>query len=37
MSALIAVGLILVVALVSGWWPARAASRLNPMQALRHE
>jgi predicted permease len=29
--------LMLAVALVSGWWPARFASRLDPMQALRHE
>jgi ABC-type antimicrobial peptide transport system permease subunit len=32
-----AVLLLLVVALVSGWWPARHASRLEPMVALRHE
>ena len=32
-----AVLLMLAVALVSGWWPARFASRLDPMQALRHE
>jgi ABC-type antimicrobial peptide transport system permease subunit len=36
-TAVAAVCLILGVALVSGWWPARAASRLDPMQALRHE
>jgi len=29
--------LMLAVAFVSGWWPARFASRLDPMQALRHE
>lgn len=29
--------LMLAVAVVSGWWPARCASRLDPMQALRHE
>ena len=29
--------LMLVVAVGSGWWPARFASRLDPMQALRHE
>ena len=29
--------LMLAVAVVSGWWPARFASRLDPMQALRHE
>jgi len=29
--------LMLAVALASGWWPARFASRLDPMQALRHE
>jgi ABC-type antimicrobial peptide transport system permease subunit len=32
-----AVALIVAVALFSGWWPARVASRLDPMQALRHE
>jgi predicted permease len=36
-TAVTAVCLILGVALVSGWWPARAGSRLDPMQALRHE
>ena len=29
--------LMLGVALLSGWWPARLASRLDPMQALRHD
>ena len=29
--------LMLVIAVVSGWWPAQFASRLDPMQALRHE
>jgi ABC-type antimicrobial peptide transport system permease subunit len=29
--------LMLGVALASGWWPARLASRLDPMQALRHD
>ena len=32
-----AVLLMLAVAVISGWWPARFASRLDPMQALRHE
>ena len=32
-----AVLLMLAIALLAGWWPARAASRLDPMQALRHE
>lgn len=36
-TALIAVLLMLAVALLSGWWPARFASRLDPMHALRHE
>ena len=37
LTALAAVLLMLGVALLSGWWPARFASRLDPMQALRHE
>jgi ABC-type antimicrobial peptide transport system permease subunit len=36
-AAGVAVVLIATIALLSGWWPARAASRLDPMQALRHE
>ena len=36
-AAGMAVLLIVGVALLSGWWPARAASRLDPMQALRHD
>jgi ABC-type antimicrobial peptide transport system permease subunit len=37
LTAAIAVLLMLSVALLSGWWPARLASRLDPMQALRHD
>lgn len=36
-SAGLAMLLMLAVAFGSGWWPARFASRLDPMQALRHE
>jgi predicted permease len=36
-TALTAVLLMLAVALLAGWWPASLASRLDPMQALRHE
>ncbi len=36
-TAAAAVLLMLGVALLSGWWPARFAARLDPMQALRHE
>jgi predicted permease len=37
MSASGAVLLMLIVALLAAWWPARLASRLDPMQALRHD
>ncbi len=32
-----AVVLLLAIAMLAGWWPARKASRLDPMAALRHE
>jgi ABC-type antimicrobial peptide transport system permease subunit len=32
-----AAGLLFAVALLSGWRPARRASRIEPMEALRHE
>lgn len=32
-----AVLLMLAVALLAGWWPARRASHLDPMMTLRHE
>jgi predicted permease len=34
-TAGVAVGLMLAVAILAGWWPARKASRLDPMSALR--
>ena len=33
----VAVTLMLAVAIFAGWLPARRASRLDPMEALRHE
>ena len=32
-----AVGILVVAGLVAGWFPARAASRVNPIEALRSE
>jgi predicted permease len=37
LTAIAAVVLMLIVAVVSGWLPARFAAALEPMQALRHE
>jgi predicted permease len=36
-SAAVAVLLMLSVALLAAWWPARAAARLDPLSALRHD
>ena len=35
--AVAAVGILVVAGLVAGWFPARAASRVNPIEALRSE
>ena len=35
-TAALVVALMLCVALLAGWWPARLAAALNPVQALRH-
>jgi ABC-type antimicrobial peptide transport system permease subunit len=36
-TALIALGILAAVAAVSGFLPARRASSIDPLQALRHE
>ena len=36
-TILVATAALLLVAALAGYWPARRASRLNPVTALRHE